>query len=413
MRLPGFLTRERHQSPAEEHRAAGYSNAAVDALLASAGTARPDAMATAAAESCIGLIARMMALAEVSPANLGTSITPDILASMGRALASTGNAVYLAEVADAGLLVLRGPASDFEVAGRSLDRRRWSYRLTLAVPSGEIERRASAAGVFHAMVNAAPGNPATGRGPLQLAGLTAGTLANIEASLRADARAPTVNVIPLPHGSPAANATRIAAALGSRQGGTQLLEALSTYQSTSDARNLRNEYQQHRLGPEPPAANTVLRDSSAAAVMTAYGVSPQLWVGDGQIARESYRLFALSTLQPMAAVIAAELTAMYGTAVGLTFESGQWRDHRTLSNAVGKYIDAGLSVESVRRLMGLPSWVEFEDEETIASRAVQRQMNEKPDEKPDADADADADDRSSVFDQRFGAHANGNGIEYR
>ena len=102
------------------------------------------------------------------------------------------------------------------------------------------------------------------------------------------------------------------------------------------------------------------------------GPRPALWTGSGQDQREAYRLLHLHTIAPLADAIAAELSKMFNERVALDLERNQSRDHRTLSNAAVKYLDAGMTGDSIKRLMGLPSWVVFEDDAALAARAELR-----------------------------------------
>ena len=210
-----LLTRLFQRGPTEDR--AGYTDAVFEALLANVSGGTADSSATAAAEMAVGLLTRLFTGATVGPAAFREAITPELLGSIARGLGSIGNAVYLVDATD-GLLRFT-PAMDFDVAGRSLDPGRWSYRLKLATPSepNGIERTASASRVLHVRVNESSSRPWAGRSPLALAGLTAATLANIERSLSHDTQTPVAHIIPTPDGAtkesrgrglPATSATR-------------------------------------------------------------------------------------------------------------------------------------------------------------------------------------------------------------
>ena len=63
-----------------------------------------------------------------------------------------------------------------------------------------------------------------------------------------------------------------------------------------------------------PEFNTILRDSSASAIMQAFGVSQAMFSGDGNAMREARRLMFLDSILPTSAIIAQELTSKLETA---------------------------------------------------------------------------------------------------
>ena len=346
MRLPFGFTFERRQESA--------TNAAIEALLGSATVSRADAGATAAAESIIGMVSRSFMVADLEPADLRGVVTPSVLASAARALLTTGNAAFILEVDADGAMYMAGPAREINVGGRSLDRRRWGYRLTFAVPTGEpVIRRRPARGVLHVMTDPSPSAPWSGRSPLTLAGLSASTLANIERSLSHDASIPTGGLMPQPDGVAASAINQVKAAMQTGKGGLTLIETTKGGFGQGDTAAPRQDWEQKRFGAMVPDGSTKLRDSTSALVMAAMGVSDRLYGGVGQDMREAYRLAHLGVVTALGEAVSAELSTFFGVTASLSFERAQYRDHRTLSRALASYVLAGMTVDAALALLGL------------------------------------------------------------
>ena len=251
-----IISRLFQRGPTEDR--AGYADAVVQQLIAAATGGTADASATAAAEMVCGLLSRAFSRATVGPQAFRGSITPELLSSIARGLGSTGNAVYLVDAAD-GLLTFY-PALDWDVAGRTLDGARWSYRLKLAVPSGELERTVSAARVLHCRVNESPGKPLPVYAIPTPDAATIGQRRGLAADMRAAAQR---GAMFFPQ----------TGAKGFGQGALAGTE---------------KDIQAVRLGGVAPDSNISLADSATVRVLQAFGLSAG-YFGSGNAVRESRR----------------------------------------------------------------------------------------------------------------------------
>ena len=347
MKLPGFLARFLDV----EHRA-GYTNAAVDALLASAGGNSPaNVGATAALEQAVRTISLPFATADISgPVRAAEGLDGPFLVDLVRRLMLTGNSVYAIDLDPAGQIALL-PASSFRVGGTA---QRWNYELETPTPSGQhVTRRIPADGVVHCRVNQTMEEPWHGIPPWQSAGLTASTLAFIERSLRWDSEMPTGGLMPMPDGVNQAQANNLANALRNGKGGLTPVETTASGFGQGQLAAPRADYDQKRFGPNIPQANLLVRDSTANQLLHAYGVSESLLVSDGNAIIQARRSFYLDTVEPLARIIEREIAEKLDEPIRLDFTFANYRDHQRNSRALQSYITAGLTLAQAAAIIGI------------------------------------------------------------
>ena len=324
---------------------------AISALLTAATGASVQTWAAGALECAAGLWSRALSTATVSPA--GLPIGPRLLAEAGRDLARHGEVVYLVDVAPRGRLrLLRADTRD--VSGDDGDPATWWYRLTLDGPRTTRTVTAPASQVVHLRYATERYAPQRGIAPLQYASLTGTLTANLEQSLGYEASGAVANLIALPEGhqSPGGLADAIRAA----RGRTLLPE--TTAGGYGDRQGApRRDWKPERLGAEPPQSLVQLRQQVESTVLSCFGVPAPLGpagVNDGTAQREASRRFWQLTIQPIAAVIAEELTRVFEQPVTLEYgrPSGM-ADLAARARAVAALVDkAGLSTEDALLLTG-------------------------------------------------------------
>ena len=348
---------------------AGYTDATVEAHTRQRDRSEPPTHPRQAAAEHGDRIAHkgIFTGATVGPAAFRQAITPELLASIARALGTSGNAVYLVDLQD-GLLTFH-PALDWDISGKSLDPGRWSYRLKLAVPSGEIERTAGAARVLHCRVNESPAKPWAGRSPLSLAGLTAETLANVERSLSMDGSAPTAYAVAMPDGATLAQRQGLAADVRNAKGRMIFPESMRHGIGQGKVAGTERDIQAVRLGGVAPESNVSLADAATVRVLQSFGLSAG-YFGSGDAVRESRRAFFLDVVMPWARRVEGALTTLTGLGLTLNFDGAQWRDHQRLSRAYASYVKAGLEPADVLAAMGLDGIAERPDFERDADAAA-------------------------------------------
>lgn len=369
MKLPNFVTRLIAQGGIEKR--AGYGDAAIEALLSNASGKVADASATAAVESVIGLAARTLSLATVSPPRLRQAISPAFLAGAGRGLLTSGNAVYGLTI-DNGRSTLT-PVFDFKVFGQGVHRSQWTYELRYATPAGERTQRILAPGVLHFLINPSPSSPWQGRGPLQLAGLSSQLLGNIESKLKDDASLPTGGMITVPDGAGKEAADTAERAVREGQGKTTIVESMAQgwgQGALAAGPSIRGrDWDQLRFGPDVPDSSIALRDTTAQQVLAAFGLNSKIFNGVGEAARESYRLAIIGVITPLADVLAQELSAMFETPITLDLARAGYRDWQRISRAYAQFVNAQVDPEVIETWLDLPLvGLDDDDDERMDAR---------------------------------------------
>ena len=180
-----------------EKRESSYTDLLVSLAVSRAGGS-VDALptATAAAETCSGLVGRSFAAVTVSgPSLFVDSLTPSLRAMIGRALIRQGEILFCIDVVGGRLRLW--PVSDFDVFG-DYDPDSWEYRLNMPGPSGTYTRYVPAAGVIHLAYMRDPDRPWRGIGPLQSAALSGKLSAETVKALGDEASGPRGSLLPVP-----------------------------------------------------------------------------------------------------------------------------------------------------------------------------------------------------------------------
>ena len=333
-----------------EHRAVDVGDSVLQAFqnsLMGGSAGLVDPPATAAVETGIRSLSTPYGLATVTGPAM---ITPAFLVDLARRLFTSGNAVYEIVINEGISLV---PASDFEVSGSA---GRWVYSLETPIPgqSRVARRRVAEDGVVHVRINPSPSEPWRGRAPWQLARVSASTLAFIERSLEYDSMVRSAILIPLPDASPPSTVAQIKTALQRGFGAFNLIETTAAGFGQGLTAAPKKDWEQQRLGAMVPEHNIELRTESAKAILTAYGVSPAMFEGDGNAMRETRRLMFLDSILPTSAIIAGELSAKLETAISITHNESEYADSQRLGRYLKSLIDAGYSLPDAANIVGLP-----------------------------------------------------------
>ena len=315
---------------------------------------------TAAVEFAVGIIGRAAMAAEVQVS--GATLDPHTMAQLFRETILLGESVQLIDLNrrtnDLRLLpvatrpiITGGPAPES-----------WRYGIRLARPNGEDPldidqlpvRNIGAEGMIHVRYMPYRAAPWHGVSPLQSAGFTAETLARIEKSLQDDAKVPTGSIMPQPDGISDKGIAGIQAAVTAGKGALTLVETTAGNFGLGPAGAPQRDWEQKRFGAMAPATSIQLWEGAMLAVLAALGVPPSLYTSQGAALRESYRHLFGSTIEPLAALIQAELSEKLEETVTIKFPERVRSDVSALSRGFKGFVDAGFTPEQVHDMLGFP-----------------------------------------------------------
>ena len=259
-----------------------YTDALIAAITANAGgqsSAYPTA--TSALESCAGLVGRAFASAEIkAPDYAIEALGPDTLSMIGRALIRKGEILFDIDVSEGQVQLM--PASSYDVDGDP-DPRTWRYRLNLGGPDLQITREnLGGDSVVHLQYAKDPETPWRGVGPLQVAQLAGRLSAETSAALADEASGPRGSFLPMPtKDGKDTTTTALKGDIRTAKGSMLTVESMSAnWNAGQDAP--KGDWQQMRFGPMPPDALVKLLGAASVEVMSACGLSADLWLPGGR-----------------------------------------------------------------------------------------------------------------------------------
>ena len=172
----------------------------------------------------------------------------------------------------------------------------------------------------------------------------------IERRLAEETSTATSYVLPLPE---AADVDALKADIKAGRGRLHIVETTSTGWGDGTAAAPQRDWKSNRLGADPPDSLGKLRSEVKADVFGAYGI-PSSIHGTGGSARESYRQFLASTIQPLAKLVVEELALKLDTpTLVLDFTELRAADIATRARAYGVLIKAGMPSSEAAEVTGL------------------------------------------------------------
>ena len=109
----------------------------------------------------------------------------------------------------------------------------------------------------------------------------------------------------------------------------------------------------HRLGAKPPDVLAKLRQDIRQDIFGAYGI-PNAVFGSGGAAREAYRQFLASTIQPLAKLVVEAIRGpLSAPDLTLTFEALRAADISARARAYGVLINADFDKTAAAEVTGL------------------------------------------------------------
>ena len=278
-----------------------------------------------AVETAAGMWGRALASATVTPDSAALAgLTPPVMEQIGRALLVRGESVHVIVVADGGVSLI--PASSWDVRG---DSQTWWYRCVLSAPDHTQTVSVPAASVLHNRYGCDVRRPWRGCSPLVSAAETLRGASNIEAATAEEFSFTLAQLVTPDSMKPDMPGGPVLYD-GNQQG--QLADSFAqalAHPAPMIGSNVivpPEAVKLSRLGPEPPESYEGLRTVIEMTVYRACGIPVSLLDSraPGTAAREGYRQFVASTVQPLGRLIEHELRVKLDAArpCGLT-NSGQ------------------------------------------------------------------------------------------
>jgi hypothetical protein len=312
---------------------------------------------TGTVQTCVSLWESGLALADVQGAPM---LTRQAMAATARSLALRGEALWLAR--DDMLI----PATDWDCATR--DGRPRAYRLSVPEAGGGRSETVLAAEVLHFRIGCDMAAPWLGSAPLRRAQITAGLLHAIESALSEIYQDAPIGsqIVPLPE-STETEMSRLTRSFRGSRGRVLVRESVNV--SAAGGPAPVQDWQPRDLTPDLSRAMT--KDSLEAArssIMSVFGVLPAMFAtgAQGPLVREAQRHLAQWTLQPMAALMAAEASAKLGAAVTVdvvrpsqAFDAGgRARAFGAMVQALTSAKEAGLDPQAVEDALSFIDWAD-------------------------------------------------------
>ena len=337
----------RFWQPAKPETRASYDATLIELLHQQALAPTPDLSSVAAALAAREIIARCLAAVQVTPAH--PVLTPTWFACVGRDLAWTGRHISLIDVDDEGLIL--APVTSYDVVSNGqLRRSNWRYRCDISLADRTVRKTVPAASVID--ISFGPG--------LQAATLTAGTLAELEARIRDEAKHST-------HGKLLSLAeadgqdtdddplAAVAVDMGKAQGKTIFVSPPSEHLNGLGVASAAPAPSVVRLRPEidPPILDA--RRDAAAALGAMLAVLGPLLTGAGESGawREAQRWLFANFLVPLRNTLEVELTDKLVAPIALSFQNLRLDNLRERAGAAKALTDAGLDQGKALALAGL------------------------------------------------------------
>ena len=305
--------------------------------------ARPETLA--ALEIAASYVGRAFASAVVGGPEAAGLLSREALAMIGRSLVLRGELVMLPE--GGGLI----PASTFDIRGGPDE---WAYRCDFAGPSRSVSRFLPAQSVLHFRINADPSQPWRGRSAHSLASATAATAASAEASATGEAKIAISRLIPVASTLTPDQRGQTTGTLADelKRGG---YFALSLIGARPGAGERMSRVAVEPVQPDPSEGHLALRHSAALELIEAAGVPSALADprAEAQGQREAFRRFVHGTVEPMARMVEAEMTAKAGLSCDLNFASLFAADLAGRGRALKQMVESGVALADALDTVGL------------------------------------------------------------
>ena len=162
------------------------------------------------------------------------------------------------------------------------------------------------------------------------------------------------HLMPLPVDGQDSTVTKLRADLRNLRGQLALVESVQSMHAGAAGNAPRGDWEARRIGANPPAAEVELLGRATVEVLSACGVPPGLFGRDADAGqRESFRRFMHSTLEPIARLIAEELSAKFDAPMALNLDRLFAADLAGRARSFGTMVKSGMPTDKAAALAGL------------------------------------------------------------
>ena len=199
--------------------------------------------------------------------------------------------------------------------------------------------------------------PHRGRSPISTASVSADLLAYLEKRLSEEASGVHGSVIPTPTETGGTVSGSLEAKIASLKGQLALVPSTAQdWQGKGSGIGSANDWQPRRLGMDPPESEIMLRSDVALSVLSACGVPVELVSkGEGTASREAWRRFLHGSVDPVARLVAQELSEKLETDVTPDLSSLHASDVQAPARAFQSLVGGGMDIAKAVAVTGLLS----------------------------------------------------------
>ena len=337
-----------------------YTNAVIAAIENSAAGSVSSYRSLASTEAAAGHLSRCFAAGEVSgPPWAQRAVSPQFLGDVGRRLIRDGASMHYVYVTPDGRVDFL-PCSSWDLRGQAHPST-WTVGITLPGPSATETRVVPYSGVIHMVYGTDAAQPYRGVSPLGFAAETARLGAELTRSLKEEMSGPVAQILPVPADGGADDQEEAAdplrqlrADIKGAKGRAIMLETVAAGWGEGGSAAPRKDWVASRLAPEPPASMEALAECVFSEQLLAMGLPASFAAtSDGTAMRESLRRYFSITVEPLAGVLARELTDKLEVPISISFKGRFAADLSGRARAFQSLTAAGLPVDRAATLAGL------------------------------------------------------------
>ena len=322
-----------------------YSDAIVEQILARAGASSAPATSSTAAAIAAGWIARTLSSVSLTPKPSAQAFPPQSLAAVGRDLVMEGQSLWV-----------RDPAGWVQCSPRpaniilSTDSKDWLYNVEIP---GVGSRMSAGSRVAHFRWQTDAQNPGRGLSPLDTP--AARFAARLEQALEGEAGSSHGYIQGLP-ATASGEFEKLKSAVRGLRGRTLTIENI--FESSGHALGVPDRrlglFAPVRFGFDPPETLQKFLELSVALTLEACGLPSQMILNrqEGMAGRESLRRLRVTLLEPLAAMIVAELTKA-GSPHSFSVGGDLANDLATKARSFAQLVRGGMPLAEATAVSGL------------------------------------------------------------